>query len=631
MGKPFDKELRKLCDTLRWVDRQDVTGLREFVCANPSQPLISVGSGGSYSACYYSSLLYREYCGPATSATPLMVQMAPSWEYCGNKILYISASGNNKDIIQSVKKGRTLEHVSTASLCATKRNKISLYEEDNPKHSLCHFTMSCKDGFLATNSLLSFFGLLYRAYNPSVRLADEIAINENYNPIQDITVPITSFDYFIILFGRYSEPVAIDLESKLSEAGLGGGILSDYRNFGHGRHNWLDKRGERTCLISLITPHDKSLAEKTLSYLPDNISVLKIETEINGADGTIDLLWKAFYLIAQIGRAQGIDPGRPGVPDFGTDLYHLHYAKLINQSSEQSDARTQAILRKIRYSSPEIIPANLWRIYADKYDEFINRMKRTSFGAIAFDYDGTLSSNDEKSRYKEQLSPEVKKSLERLLKAGIPVAIVSGRGKSIAKMLKKEFADYRFLIYVGYYNGACVCRLEDEKSITDFRNGDIDNQLASMKNDLLHRCPWVQENEMEERNCQLTITTQMHRDLVSKICNEIILSNGYDALQVWESSHSLDVVVRAKADKRNILKMFPDTNVLFIGDSGDFQGNDFQMLSTPYSLSVDKTSVDPDSCWNIVPQGLSGVRATLWYLSKLMVKNNAFRIKLRNE
>ena len=631
MGKPFDKELRKLCDTLRWVDRQDVTELREFICANPSRPLVSVGSGGSYSACYYSSLLYREYCGHATPATPLMVQMAPRQEYCGSKILYISASGNNKDIIRSVKKGRILDHVSTASLCTTKRNKISLYEEDNPKHSSCHFALSYKDGFLATNSLLSFFGLLYRAYNPSVRLANIISINENYNPVKDIIVPITSFDYFIILFSRYSEPVAVDIESKLSEAGLGGGILSDYRNFGHGRHNWLDKRGERTCLISLITPQDKFLAEKTFSCMPDNISILKIETRITGANGTIDLLWKAFYLIAQIGKAQGIDPGRPGVPDYGTDLYHLNYAKLINQSSEQSNIRNQAILRKIHYSSLEIIPTNLWRIYAGKYDEFINRMKSTSFGAIAFDYDGTLSSSDEKSRNKGQLPPDVKKSLERLLKAGIQVAIVTGRGKSIAKMLMKEFADYSSLIYVGYYNGACVCRLEDEKSIIYFRNGDIDSQLASLKNDLLYKCSWVQENEIEERNCQLTITTHKHRDLVSKLCNEIILSNGYDALQVWESSHSLDVVVRAKADKRNILKMFPNTNVLFIGDSGDLKGNDFQMLSTPYSLSVDKISIDPDSCWNIVPEGYSGVRATLWYLSKLVVKNNAFRIKLRNE
>jgi len=56
---------------------------------------------------------------------------------------------------------------------------------------------------------------------------------------------------------------------------------------------------------------------------------------------------------------------------------------------------------------------------------------------------------------------------------------------------------------------------------------------------------------------------------------------------------------------------------IVIGDRGAFPGNDYALLSMPHSLSVDRVSADPDTCWNLAPSGMTGSDAALLYLSAL--------------
>ena len=47
MGKPFKEELKKLSETIRWAEQQDVTRLAQFLFAENKQiPLVCIGSGG---------------------------------------------------------------------------------------------------------------------------------------------------------------------------------------------------------------------------------------------------------------------------------------------------------------------------------------------------------------------------------------------------------------------------------------------------------------------------------------------------------------------------------------------------------------------------------------------------------
>lgn len=134
-----------------------------------------------------------------------------------------------------------------------------------------------------------------------------------------------------MLYSGWSVPIAYDIESKFSEAGLGNVLLTDYRNFGHGRHNWFDKKSKTSAIIGLITPEIKSLAEKTFSLLPKEIPILKIETKNNQASSSVELLLQSFLLVNKVGEKMGIDPGRPGVPGYGSKLYHLTYPKDLLQ------------------------------------------------------------------------------------------------------------------------------------------------------------------------------------------------------------------------------------------------------------------------------------------------------------
>lgn len=112
--------------------------------------------------------------------------------------------------------------------------------------------------------------------------------------------------------------------------------LADYRNFGHGRHHWFDKRGQNSCMVAIVTEYERKLAEKTIANMPNNIPVIYVCTTFQNHLATLDLLIKSFYLVRDLGLARGIDPGRPGVPDYGSKLYNLNYISLLRDSSKKN-------------------------------------------------------------------------------------------------------------------------------------------------------------------------------------------------------------------------------------------------------------------------------------------------------
>ena len=106
---------------------------------------------------------------------------------------------------------------------------------------------------------------------------------------------------------------------SLIEGGLRNVHFADYRNFGHGRHNWLTKNVDTTTTVSLVTPMSKSLSDRTLALLPPDANVVTLETSEEGALGAIELVVKSFNLIKEISASVGLDPGRPVVPQFGAE------------------------------------------------------------------------------------------------------------------------------------------------------------------------------------------------------------------------------------------------------------------------------------------------------------------------
>ena len=629
MGKPFKGELEILSSTIEWAEGQDVTCLSKFLFGEDRQtPLVCIGSGGSLSACHYAAQLYQRLNGVLAEAmTPLQLMFAGQDIICNSKLLFLSASGKNKDILNAIKYGLKYNETGMLSLTLRRNNPTEVLLEQYPKvQRWCEDIPSEKDGFLATNSLAATFTLLCKAAG-GFKFQDS---GFKWDDLQPATgnLQLECIQNFIVLYGAAGEPVAWDIESKLTEAALGAALLSDYRNFGHGRHHWFAKRGENSCIIALVSPVERELAYKTIGCLPKDVPVIYLETEQETAVASIDLLLKAFRFVNDLGMARGIDPGRPGVPSYGRLLYNLDYYKLTSSILPTEKTLDVAVRRKLGAAGME--NTTLRQHYSEACQRFVRQLNRGKYTTIAFDYDGTLSASDRKSRYTNGLCDEIKDALTSLLEKGVQIVIATGRGQSISKSFKPSFdKKYWPQIKVGYYNGACLLTLGEEARLEEWKNMPFDSELKALSEELQKRLPKDCINyDLSERNRQLSIEevkTASDAELIYDSCCEIIWDKQLKGIRVWRSSHSMDIVVYHEVSKLRVMEDAAKT--LCIGDYGSVEGNDYELLSCPTSLSVDRVSKNAESCWNIAPSGMKGLDATLFYLSRLTVKDGVIKCK----
>ena len=83
---------------------------------------------------------------------------------------------------------------------------------------------------------------------------------------------------------------------------------------------------------------------------------------------------------------------------------------------------------------------------------------------------------------------------------------------------------------------------------------------------------------------------------------------GESDLSILASSHSVDVIQRP-TNKMAVMSALDigENAVLAVGDRGDRDGNDFELLNAvAWSLSVDRVSAALDRCWNLSPAGRTG-------------------------
>ena len=628
MGKPFKQELTKINDTIRWAEGQDVSRLAKFLFEeNKDTPLVCIGSGGSLSACHYAAYLYKQRNGVLAQAmTPLQLMYSGKEIIHGSKLLFLSASGKNKDILNAIKYGVKYNETGMMSLTLRKNNPTEELLRQHPKvQRWCEDIPTEKDGFLATNSLVATFTLLCKAAEGSEFQVSSFKFQVPKPETWNLRPETWNF---IVLYGGAGEPVAWDIESKLTEAALGAALLSDYRNFGHGRHHWFAKRKENSCVIALVTPVERELAEKTIGCLPKDVPVICIESEQETPLASLELLVKAFSFVNELGVARGIDPGKPGVPSYGRMLYNLNYFKLTNSILPAEKTLDVAVRRKLGAAGME--NEALRAHYSNACSRFVQRLNRGKYTAIAFDYDGTLSAKDRNSRYKTGLCDDIRAALQVLLEQGVQMIVATGRGKSVGDSFKKSFdQEYWPQIKVGYYNGACPLTLGDEQKLEAWKNMPFDSELKVLSDELQSRLPEsCIQYELTSRNLQLSIeevACEADAGLLYNTCCEIIWDKQLKGIRVWRSSHSMDIVVYHEVSKLRVIEA-PQTT-LCIGDYGSVEGNDYELLTSPASLSVDKVSANAESCWNIAPSGVTGLDATLYYLSHLSVKDGMIKCK----
>lgn len=637
MGKPFATELSRLSDTYSWALEAPIDALAAAISAASNLPLLAVGSGGSFSAAHLASLLHQYHTGMVSRPiTPLELVSTPI-RLRSLSTMILSAAGSNTDIISAFKNACSREPRQCTVLCLQKGSTLSRLARSYRFVDLLDLSFpSVKDGFLATNSLLSFGVLLIRAYNRAFSIDQRLprdfdallAEHHGYRAyIDDLRAqcePLWARDTLVVLYGPSVSTAALDLESKFSEAALGNVQLADFRNFAHGRHNWLAKRALRTGVLAICANDERSVCEKTLRLIPQAVPVATICLSSVGTTACIAALVAVFHIVAAAGERYGIDPGRPGIPSFGRRIYGLRALGNLNKSASGEKI---AVARKLGCDVGELPARQDVEFWHVAYQGFINKLKKATFGAMLLDYDGTLC--DEQDRFTGP-GQHVAQELTRLLYGGIMLGIATGRGDSarsdLRKVLPKALWDK---VLLGYHNGSDIGCLSDDSH--PLSSGAPRNSLKPVAYALQQHPIVSRLAECKSSRDQISVRpiSRTNEELVWRLVQQLAQIHGFAALR---SSHSIDVL-HPEVSKCSLLirirgLLGEGSNVLSIGDKGQWPGNDYDLLNATCSLSVDEVSADPDTCWNIASPGHRGVQALLDYFGWIQLGDASFRLAL---
>jgi len=645
LGRPYAEEVSRLAETYSWALSVPVETLSIAVRAAASHPLVAVGSGGSYTTAQFAAATHRQYTsGFASAMTPLEAVSTPQ-TLRHSSILLLTAGGKNPDVLGAFRKLLAREPRNFMVLCAKSGSPLGRLAAGHPFVDFVEFEPPAgKDGFLATNSLLASVTLLIRAYSsafsgtrslprslPSL-LGDEPGSHADQD-LDRRCRPLWSRQTLVVLHGPATQAAAIDLESKFSEAALGGVQVADYRNFAHGRHHWLAKRGDDTSVLAIITDDDRELAEALLSLLPADIPIVRLNAPGRGVAACLAALAQVLIVTGSAGKARGIDPGDPGVPAFGRQIYHLRaFGRNAGPPSAVPTGEAAAIERKSGATISTLIAQDRLNEWRTAFKEFVTRLTARRYQGVVLDYDGTLC--DEAHRF-EPLTGPISRELNRLLRAGIVLGVATGRGKSVKSALREAVERRQWgRVVVGYYNGGDIGMLDDDGRPDGADR--VDEALDAVANAFRADPYFTRFTKLTFRRPQITIEPKPNAqgEEVWGFLQQRLHTLDAPGVLALRSSHSMDIVApgvckRAVTDRvRLVLGAAPDHPVLCIGDRGRWPGNDYSLLSGPHSLSVDEVSLDAGSCWNLAVPGHRGSRATIDYLTRLESTQTGLRFKI---
>ena len=622
------RRLRRLEALLCVADTQ-----RSFIISGngdviaPDDGVLAIGSGGSFSAAQFAAALHQKHCGQIAKAMTPLEATTFTFGRASMTALLLSASGGNPDILDAFKKIVVKEPAHLGVLAGSSASELAHRAANFRYVEYCELSPpSGRDGFLATNSLLAFSVALTRAYahsgstsHPPPDLFELIGGRRTLKRWRGLCDPLWAREHLVVLFPPLLQAAAADLESKFTEAAIGSVQIADYRQFAHGRHHWLAKRGEKTGVLAFITPQIAALANRTLELLPKSIPVAKIDFTQTGDGSALAAIAAAIIITGFAGEARAIDPGRPGVPAFGRRIYHLKARCVDLPRSEER--RTQIILRKSNDRAHTL--ASAW---TRRLADFARNLSRAQFRAVVFDYDGTLCDASERFT---GICDDVAGNLRNLLENDIPVGIATGRGKSVRRNLRGVLQRQLWShVVIGYYNGFETASLNEDRAPHQRRPSPEMQRLAAH----LSEHPFISKNatcDVRAGQISLTPGPAVPLEVLWQVVAGVVHEQKFNVVM---SSHAVDVIPcevskLAVIDKiRELFSIQKTYPILCIGDRGRPPGNDSLLLAEPHSLSVDEVSADPQVCWNLALPGHRGVQALLDYFKAFRIMRGGFRV-----
>jgi hydroxymethylpyrimidine pyrophosphatase-like HAD family hydrolase len=542
----------------------------------------------------------------------------------GTPVWLFSASGGNQDILAAyelaeAERVRGVEIVTSGSDGALA--KAALAGNANGFSPSLHIAPAAdpKDGFLATHSAVSAAVRLLMASDAVLgsqvaesrraRLVagvEQILHPERRGKLRGATLAaFGDCDTLVLLHDPRLAAAAVLVETSFWEAGVASVQRTDFRNFAHGRHVWFARHPGRTFVLSMTCDRSREAWMAIANALPVGIPRADFDFGRAGRGGLFEAVLTALTIVEAAGALKGVDPGKPGVAEFGRRMFGGSDLRAIVATDDSAIRRKRRAERRTDPSDASPVD------WVAARSSFLESLAAADIRAVVLDYDGTVVSTADRLKPPR---PDLQALLRSLLESGLALGFASGRGGSLGKALREQIPEeHHGKVVVGYYNGAHIVALEVdiEKVVPGF-----DASVAAFYERLGAVAGLFVDGWLPKQGAlQITIPFDKLVDAAEGV--ERIMSLAADetgqrpTVRVSRSGHSIDVFPVWAAKTRVLDEIRrrigdPTADILTVGDSGDSQGNDHELLFGGLGLSVGSVCHRYDSCWNFLPADIKG-------------------------
>ncbi|MCF3165792.1 hypothetical protein IPZ64_02430 [Streptomyces violaceoruber] len=324
--RTYQAEMAALADTYaQWRDwrREDPhAALR----AKLGGPAAFVASGGSLAVAHLGATLHQRRHGQAALVLTPLDLAATRVEL--ETVFVISDSMSHPDALLAVDVARRSDARTVVVL--SNRPVEHLRERLGPDPQLVSCPRPGHDGWIATNSVLSLSLGMLTLYGQGEDAPAFGPLRDRWLAADGTLLPEhdTTRESVLCLHTPGLRNVAVDFETRLSEAGLGQVTATDLRNLGHGRHVGLYRHAESTTLVILAEPSWTPLVRATVASLPPGAEA-RVWTGASDGWSPVELLVPSAGFLASRAAAVGVDPGNPDVWPGGNGLFRARMDQLL--------------------------------------------------------------------------------------------------------------------------------------------------------------------------------------------------------------------------------------------------------------------------------------------------------------
>ncbi|GGM81328.1 hypothetical protein ACFFX1_37125 [Dactylosporangium sucinum] len=344
----FDDELRDIPATYAAAAAVDVAPLAAWLREHAQSPLAFVGAGGSLAVAQLGASLHQRATGRMAAARE------PMDLYLGDlgpdtAIVLVTAGGAHSDSLAACKLFAA-EPRDAAVFCGSTGSAGEALLAGSAVPVFAYDLLPQVHSWVAVNVLVGQALVLARAYAEAFpeRLGVVPATLDELNPgwtqvdasvggLVERLAEVLARPMLAFLHGPDTRTAAVDLDSKFAESGLGELVLSEYRNFAHGRYQTLLPRQGEIAILAMYTPREADIAAATMASIPEHLPAAGLAVPGDGAAAQqIGCLVQLMYVLGALARVRGIEVGWGSRNTFGDLLYDLDLSALLGLPSPRT-------------------------------------------------------------------------------------------------------------------------------------------------------------------------------------------------------------------------------------------------------------------------------------------------------